>query len=103
MKLLLVCVIGILLGWMYLYQPAAKQKHCYDAAQTSITEIGYLTAARGWNLYDICQKRTDILLDLHDCIEKVSISSLVKNSMPSTVERIVSLLRPTAKGFITLK
>lgn len=98
-------LVGILLAAFYyvVYAPVTQEKICYDTARKATTDIAYYTASRGWSQEDICQRRTEVILDLGDCIHKVKISSSVTKYANGIVESILHMILPTTKGYQTQK
>lgn len=103
MKFLGFFVIVLAVFYFLIYPPISQEKICYDTAQKTITDISYYTASRGWGQEEVCQRRTEVLLDLGDCIQKVKISFIATKYANEVVESILPLIRPSAKGYQTLK
>jgi hypothetical protein len=103
MKFLGFLVIVLAVFYFLIYPPASQEKICYDTTQKAITDISYFTASRGWSQAEVCQRRTEVLLDLGDCIDKVKVSSLATKYANGVVEAVLPLIRPSAIGYQTLK
>ncbi len=103
MKFIFVLILLSGLFYYVIYPPVVSQKRCYDTAAQAITDISYFTASRGLSQGDICQRRTEVLLDLGDCIQKVTSSTRSMHYTGGIVDVMLSLVRPSAKGYQTMK
>ena len=103
MKFIGFLLIILAIFYFLIYPPVSQEKICFDTAQKAITDISYYTASRGLSQSDVCQRRTEVLLDLSDCIDTVKVSSTATKYANGVVEAVLPLLRPSAKGYQTLK
>lgn len=103
MKLFIVFIIALLYAGYYLSIPLLKEKACYDGSQAFLTDLSYQEGSSGLPVEVVCQRRTDILLDLGDCIGKVRKTTPVYTYANTLMDSLLSLLRPTAKGYTTMK
>ncbi len=103
MKLFIVCVIALLSAGYYLSTPLLKEKACYDSSQKHLTDLSYQEGSNGLPTEVVCQRRTEILLDLGDCITAVRKTSPAYTYANTLMDSALSFLRPTAKGYTTLK
>ena len=81
----------------------SKEKQCYETAQVGVNDIGYNTSAKSWGLNEICKRRTNVLMDLEDCIQTATRSSTLMKYSHEVVRVFLSLIRPYTKGLYTLK
>lgn len=103
MKFIGILIIVLAIFYFLIYPPVSQEKQCFDTSQKTLSDIGYFSSARGWTLEETCKKRSDELLILVDCIEKVKESTFATRYANSLVEGLLPLIRPSSKGIETLK
>lgn len=97
------CVIVLLFAGYYVSIPLLKEKACYDNSQIQLTDVSYQVMSKGLSVETVCRMRTDLLLDLGDCISAIRKTSAAYTYARIMMDRLLSLLRPTAKEYSTMK
>ncbi len=87
----------------YIYPSVAIEKKCYDIVDTFLADVKYYSASRGWSQNEICEKRSNALLLLGDCLGEAKKKSTLSKKANTVVEKVVDLQRPLSKKYSTLK
>jgi hypothetical protein len=80
-----------------------KEKQCYETADAGINDIGYYTASKALSTEEVCKRRSNVLINLEDCIHTATGSGTLMKYANDVVRVLVSWVRPLTKGLYTLK
>jgi hypothetical protein len=93
---LILFFIAIVAG---MYPMAHKEKVCFDTAFEKTEDINYNVASRGTSHEQVCNQRSYVLMDLHDCLQAATAGSTLAKYTNSYINRFVSLIRPLTKSY----
>jgi hypothetical protein len=97
MKLFIGIIFIVIVFGIYFWPFVSREKRCYDTAQTSVNDIGYYAAARGWDLKEVCTRRTNILESLEGCLQTATASSSFMKYSHTLVQMTLGFIQPYTK------
>ena len=74
---------------------------CYKSTQLSFDEIGFRTRTSGWNERRICEEKTDVVLQLAECLETVrkTRNKTVMTYIEPYIRETLRMVLPYVRGY----
>lgn len=103
MKVVLALGIMSILFGVFFWPFVSKEKRCYETAQAGVNDIGYFSTSRSWDQKEVCMRRTDVLVNLEECLRVSTASSTLMKYTHVVVATALTVVRPYTKGIFTQK
>jgi hypothetical protein len=104
MRWILLAIAVILISVIVkLYPMVSGEKACYEDANKKIADIQYFVASRGISKESVCNGRSNVLMDLDECVKAATAGSGLTKQAAGIVEGMVYLVRPLNKSIGTLE